>query len=84
MGQAAHCRDLADSPGKLCKSFQLTRDLCGADLTGDELFLEDWDIWIDPTFIRAVHRVGISARHDGHDAPLRYHLPSGLPDRPPE
>jgi DNA-3-methyladenine glycosylase len=46
-------KDLADSPGKLCKSFQITKDL--------------YDI-------RATDRVGISARHDGHDAPLRYHL----------
>lgn len=66
--------DLANSPGKLCKSFQITRNLYGADLTGDELFLEDWGIPVDPTDIRTTKRVGISARHDGHDAPLRYHL----------
>lgn len=66
--------DLANSPGKLCKSFQITRNLYGADLTGDELFLEDWGIPVDPADIRTTKRVGISARHDGHDAPLRYHL----------
>jgi DNA-3-methyladenine glycosylase len=66
--------ELANSPGKLCKSFQITKDLYGADLTGDELFLEDWGISVDPADIRASNRVGISARHDGHDAPLRYHL----------
>jgi DNA-3-methyladenine glycosylase len=65
---------LADSPGKLCKSFQITRTLYGADLTGDDLFLEDWGIPVDPTSIRTAHRVGINARHAGHDTPLRYYL----------
>ena len=67
---------LADSPGKLCRSFQITRDLYGADLTGEELFLEDWNVSIDPTQIRTGGRVGISSRHDGHHAPLRYYLRS--------
>jgi DNA-3-methyladenine glycosylase len=66
---------LADSPGKLCRSFQITKDLYGADLTGAELFLEDWYVEVDPTAIRTGHRIGINARRDGHDRPLRYHLP---------
>ncbi|MGW6199922.1 DNA-3-methyladenine glycosylase [Kribbella sp. NPDC055110] len=72
-------KDLANSPGKLCKSFQITKDLYGADLTGDTLFLEDWGVSVDARSIRKSVRVGISARHDGHDAPLRYHLPSITP-----
>lgn len=68
---------LADSPGKLCQSFQITRELYGADLSGDELFLEDWGIGVDPAAIRTGHRVGISSRHAGHDAPLRYYLGEG-------
>ncbi|WP_432885532.1 DNA-3-methyladenine glycosylase [Kribbella sp. CA-245084] len=66
--------DLANSPGKLCKSFQITKDLYGADLTADELFLEDWRIPINAADIHTTNRVGISTQHDGHDAPLRYHL----------
>ena len=66
---------LADSPGKLCQSFQITRDLYGADLTGDDLFLEDWGVFVDPTQIQSGRRVGIDARHDGHDTPLRYYVP---------
>ena len=68
--------DLANSPGKLCKSFQITMDLYGADLTGDELFLEDWGISVDPADIHTTKRVGISRRLDGHDAALRHHLTS--------
>ena len=65
---------LANSPGKLCRSFQITKDLYGADLTGAELFLEDWGITVDPAQVRAAERVGISSRRDGHDSPLRYYL----------
>jgi DNA-3-methyladenine glycosylase len=67
---------LADSPGKLCRSFQITKDLYGADLTGDDLFLEDWGVSVDPALIRTGHRVGINARHSGHDAPLGHYLPT--------
>jgi DNA-3-methyladenine glycosylase len=65
---------LADSPGKLCRSFRITKDLSGTDLTGDELFLEDWGISVDADHIRTGQRVGISPHHAGHDAPLRYYL----------
>ncbi|WP_405069677.1 DNA-3-methyladenine glycosylase [Kribbella sp. NBC_01510] len=65
---------LANSPGKLCRSFQITKDLYGADLTGADLFLEDWGISVDPAQVRAAERVGISSRRDGHDSPLRYYL----------
>ena len=65
---------LANSPGKLCRSFQITKDLYGADLTGADLFLEDWGISVDPAQVRAAERVGISSRRDGHDRPLRYYL----------
>ena len=44
---------LANSPGKLCQSFQITRDLYGADLTGDDLFLEDWGVFVDPAQIQS-------------------------------
>ena len=71
---------LANSPGKLCRSFQITKDQYGADLTGTELFLENWDVDVDPTSICVSHRIGINARHDGHDRPLRYYVPpAGLP-----
>lgn len=60
--------ELANSPGKLCKSFQITTDLYGTDLTGDDLFLEDWGIPVNPAVIRTTKRVGINPRHQGHNA----------------
>lgn len=63
---------LANSPGKLCQSFQITKSLYGADLSGNELSLEDWGITVDPAAIRTTERVGINPRHAGHDTPLRY------------
>ncbi|MGW6283202.1 DNA-3-methyladenine glycosylase [Kribbella sp. NPDC055071] len=68
-------KDLTSSPGKLCKSFQITKDLYGADLSADELFLEDWHLPVDPTQIQTTPRVGINPNHHGHDTPLRHHLP---------
>jgi len=62
----------ANSPGKLCQSFQITKSLYGADLSGNELSLEDWGITVDPASIRTTERVGINPRHTGHDTPLRY------------
>lgn len=35
---------LANSQGKLCKSFAITSERYGADLCGDDLFLEDWGL----------------------------------------
>jgi DNA-3-methyladenine glycosylase len=67
--------DLANSPGKLCKSFQITKDLYGADLTADDLFLEDWHLSVDPTQLHTAPRVGINPNHNGHDTPLRLYLP---------
>jgi len=65
---------LANAPGKLCQSFQITKSLYGANLSGDELFLEDWGITIDPDAIRTAERVGINPRHAGHETPLRYYV----------
>jgi DNA-3-methyladenine glycosylase len=65
---------LANSPGKLCKSFAITKEHYGSDLAGDGLFLEDWAMHVDPAQVRTSKRVGIATRHDGYDTPLRYHL----------
>lgn len=65
---------LANSPGKLCKSLAITTKHYGIDLCGRELFLEDWRLTVPPAAVRTSKRVGISSRHDGHDAPLRHYL----------
>jgi DNA-3-methyladenine glycosylase len=76
--------ELTNSPGKLCRSLQITNDLYGVDLTGNDLFLEDWGISIDPHAIQATQRIGINTRHRGHDAALRYYLPQPIRALSPE
>ena len=68
--------ELTNSPGKLCKSFGITRDMYGDDLTADTLWLEDVGIRIDPSLVRKTKRVGINARYQGADAELRFWAPS--------
>ncbi len=70
-GKEVETSKLASSPGKLCKSFLITKKQYGVDLTGNELFFEDWGIRV-PNDIKTAKRVGISSIHEGHDLPLRY------------
>jgi len=65
---------LANSPGKLCKSFLLSKKHYGVDLTGDELFFEGWGIKISEDQIKTAKRVGISSKYQGHDNPWRYFI----------
>lgn len=63
---------LANSPGKLCKSFLIGRDHYGADLCGDELFLEDHGVRVAEQQIQAGKRVGINKSREGFDRPWRF------------
>lgn len=65
-------KDLACSPGKLCKSMLITKSLYGVDLTGNELFFEDWGIQIPKDLIKMTWRVGIDAKHRGFGNPWRF------------
>lgn len=62
----------ASSPGKLCRSFGITTAHYGLDLCGSRLFLEDPQVPVHTDAIRTTTRVGISSRHEGYDALLRY------------
>jgi len=70
--------ELSNSPGKLCKSFLITKEQYGVDLTGDELFFEDRDVKIPNEAIQTGKRVGISSIHEGFDKPLRYFVKPSL------
>lgn len=70
--------ELSNSPGKLCKSFLITKEQYGVDLTGDELFFEDWDVKIPNEAVQTGKRVGISSIHEGFDKPLRYFVKPSL------
>ncbi|MER7246360.1 DNA-3-methyladenine glycosylase [Kribbella sp. NPDC000426] len=74
MGQPHPTTALANSPGKLCKSFQITKALYGADLTGEDLFLDDWGFPVTPPDIHTTTRIDLNPHHDGHATPLRHHL----------
>lgn len=63
---------LTNSPGKLCKPMQITTELYGADLCGDELYLEDHGIEVPSADVRTGKRVGINTAREGFDVPLRY------------
>jgi DNA-3-methyladenine glycosylase len=53
-------RDLCSGPAKLCQAFGIGRKQNGADLTGDEIRIEDRGAIISPQQIVATPRIGIS------------------------
>ena len=71
--------ELANSPGKLCKSFGITKELYATDLTGDTLWLEDIGLKVSPGLIKQLKRVGINPKYEGATAELRFRiLPTSL------
>ena len=66
--------ELSNSPGKLCRSFLITKNQYGMDLTANELFFEDWGIRIKENWIQTSKRIGIRPIYKGYDAPLRYFI----------
>lgn len=66
--------ELTKSPGNWCKSFGITLDLYGEDLTKNKLFIEDRGEKIDKKKIIEVSRVGISKKLKGYDKKLRFIL----------
>lgn len=76
--EVKNIKDLTKSPGNLCKSFGITSDLYGEDLTGDRLFIEDRGVSINSSRITASKRVGISSKLAGSRAELRFLLDAKL------
>lgn len=68
--------EFTKSPGNLCKSFGITLDLYGEDLTKDKLFIEDRGETVDKKEIVETLRVGISKKLKGYNKKLRYILQS--------
>lgn len=54
--------NLLNGPGKFCRSFGLTRDQNGLDLTGDRLYVEDRSVVV--ANIKQTERVGIKVGND--------------------
>jgi len=66
--------ELTKSPGNLCKSFGITPDLYGEDLTKNKLFVEDRGGKVDKKNIFEAPRIGISKKLRGYDKKLRFIL----------
>ena len=53
--------DMTRSPRNLCKSFGITMDLYGEDLTGNKIYIDDRGYKIDSNKVKSEKRIGISA-----------------------
>jgi DNA-3-methyladenine glycosylase len=67
-------RDLANGPGKLCAALQIKRSCNGADLTGEELFIEDAGIKVKRSQISAGPRIGVDYAGAAAKWPLRFRI----------
>ena len=65
---------LTKSPGNLCKSFGITKDLYGIDLTGRILYVEDRGMHIGTKNIGMSSRIGIDRNLQGSEKRFRYFL----------
>lgn len=73
-GREVDAATLTKTPGNLCKSFGITEDLYGADLTGDVLWMEDRNVVVNQGDIGSGQRVGISQSLQGSEKRFRYFL----------
>ena len=64
-------RDLCSGPGKLCQAMNITKNLYGADLCGDEIFIEE-NIFNPP--ITATKRINIDYAGDAKNYLWRFIL----------
>ena len=67
-----HVRDLTKSPGNLCKSFGISLEHYGDDLTAASLFLENRGVEIADEDVVAAVRVGIKPTRKGSQRKLRF------------
>lgn len=63
--------DLCNGPGKLCAALQITRDQYGADLEGEEVWIEDDGCTLDG--MATSSRVGVK---EGWELPWRFYVPN--------
>jgi len=63
--------NLTNGPGKLCIAMGIDRQLDGADLLGDRVWLEDFET-VSPRRITRGPRIGIDYAEDWIDKPWRF------------
>lgn len=64
---------LTDGPGKLCKAFNINRELDGESLLGDRIYIEHYKPNISLTYLKGP-RVGIGYAGEAAQWPLRYFI----------
>jgi len=67
-------RNISNGPGKLCMALDLTRELNGCDLLGDELYITDGLQGVDNVTwpVKATKRVGIDYAEEAKDFLWRF------------
>ena len=70
-------RNLTSGPGKLCLAFDITRALNGADLAGDEIWLENYKTYA-PDEIAVGKRIGIDYAGEDAQNPWRFWVRNNL------
>lgn len=70
-------RNLTSGPGKLCLAFDITRALNGADLAGDEIWLEKYKNYA-PEEISVGRRIGIDYAGEDAEKPWRFWVKNNL------
>ena len=66
--------NLTAGPGALAKALGIDRSLNGKDLTGDEIWIEDNGVKIDPLQIVAGPRIGVAYAQDHALLPWRFYV----------
>lgn len=66
--------DLMNGPGKLCYAMGIDRELDGAALDGNTLFITERDVVVDEDDIAVSPRIGIDNSGDAAHWPLRFFL----------
>jgi len=64
--------DIASGPGKLCMAMGIDKELNGADLTGNKLWIEDRGVEVQG--IEASPRVGVDYAGEYRDMPWRFYI----------
>ena len=67
-------KELTKSPGNLCKSFGISLDMYGEDLTGDIIWIEDRGIKVAERQINSDARVGIKKDLKGSQDKFRFYI----------
>jgi len=69
-----HILNLTNGPGKLCKAFNITRELNGEDLTGNKLYICKNTLEKDDFNIVEAKRIGIDYAEEAKDFLWRFYI----------